>query len=263
MAPARQQFPAGKDRAAIEAYLRDRGATRTPHPGGTLLEHLRRVQQLPAEWGASPAVQTAGLCHATYGTDGFAPSLPPHSDRPTLVALIGEPAGRWSTCTPAATARPSTRASTAPRKPPSRTASPAASTAPAQRPAGVSRNHGRQRTRRTGAQRGTGQAARTRTVRLAQTGRLAAVPGPHRTLSPDDWHRSPRRPALQGVRPAGRCLRGRSWTPLVVLPHRRTAGCGCCGTWPRPGNLGWDRRGFRTRPRRLHRPARPRTRDGS
>ncbi|GGS09962.1 MULTISPECIES: DUF6817 domain-containing protein [Streptomyces] len=92
MAPARQQSPAEKHRAAIEAFLRDRGAARMPHPGGTLLEHLRRVQQLLAEWGASPVVQTAGLCHATYGTDGFAPSLLPHTDRATLVALIGEPA---------------------------------------------------------------------------------------------------------------------------------------------------------------------------
>ncbi|UIX32261.1 hypothetical protein LUX31_20675 [Streptomyces sp. GQFP] len=63
-----------------------------PHPGGTLLEHLRRVQLLLAEWDADPAIQTAGLCHATYGTDGFAPALLPLTERATLVALIGEPA---------------------------------------------------------------------------------------------------------------------------------------------------------------------------
>lgn len=63
-----------------------------PHPGGTLLEHLQRVRWLLAAWGAGPAVQTAGLCHATYGTDGFAPTLLPLTDRATLVALIGEQA---------------------------------------------------------------------------------------------------------------------------------------------------------------------------
>ncbi|WDV50200.1 hypothetical protein PV963_07390 [Streptomyces coeruleorubidus] len=63
-----------------------------PHPGGTLLEHLRRVQRLLVDWGANPAVQSAGLCHAAYGTDGFAPSLLPLTERATLVALIGEEA---------------------------------------------------------------------------------------------------------------------------------------------------------------------------
>ncbi len=34
------------------------------HPGGTLLEHLRRVAALLRSWGADPAVEVAGLCHA-------------------------------------------------------------------------------------------------------------------------------------------------------------------------------------------------------
>jgi hypothetical protein len=92
MAPARQRPLTGKTQEAIEAFLRDHGAGQMPHPGGTLLEHLRRVQRLLAEWGADPATQTAGLCHATYGTDGFAPALLPLTERATLVALIGEPA---------------------------------------------------------------------------------------------------------------------------------------------------------------------------
>lgn len=74
----------------IEAFLRDRGAGRMPHPGGTLLEHLGRVQRLLIEWGADPAVQLAGLCHASYGTDGFAPALLPVTERATLTELIGE-----------------------------------------------------------------------------------------------------------------------------------------------------------------------------
>jgi hypothetical protein len=92
MASAEQRHLTGKGRAAIETFLYDRGADGMPHPGGTLLAHLGRVQGLLADWGADPVVQTAGLCHATYGTDGFAPALLPLSDRATLVALIGEPA---------------------------------------------------------------------------------------------------------------------------------------------------------------------------
>ena len=61
-----------------------------PHPGGTLLEHLIRVTHRLAEWGAPPEVQVAGLCHAMYGTDGFAPSLLDLADRAVLVELIGE-----------------------------------------------------------------------------------------------------------------------------------------------------------------------------
>jgi hypothetical protein len=73
----------------IEELLRSAGAGHMPHPGGTLLDHLRRVARLLAEWGADPVVQVAGLCHATYGTDGFGPRLLPHTERGTLAALIG------------------------------------------------------------------------------------------------------------------------------------------------------------------------------
>ncbi|MEV6546478.1 DUF6817 domain-containing protein [Streptomyces sp. NPDC051665] len=90
MTQAEQHHLTGKGRAAIEAFLHDRGGDQMPHPGGTLLAHLARVQGLLADWGADAVVQTAGLCHATYGTDGFAPSLLPLSDRAALVALIGE-----------------------------------------------------------------------------------------------------------------------------------------------------------------------------
>jgi hypothetical protein len=78
------------DRSRIEAFLRDRGAADIPHPGGTLLEHLGRVDRLLAAWGADPTVQVAGLCHATYGTDGFDRSLLPTAERATLLDLIGE-----------------------------------------------------------------------------------------------------------------------------------------------------------------------------
>lgn len=93
MPPARQQPPSGgRTQAAVEEFLRGHGAGRLPHPGGTLLQHLLRVQQLLAAWGAGPDVRTAGLCHATYGTDGFATTLLPLTERATLVALVGESA---------------------------------------------------------------------------------------------------------------------------------------------------------------------------
>ncbi|WP_343243583.1 VOC family protein [Streptomyces sp. SID8499] len=74
----------------VEDFLRDRGADRMPHPGGTLLAHLSRVARQLAEWGADPDVQAAGLCHAAYGTDGFDESLLATTERATLAALIGE-----------------------------------------------------------------------------------------------------------------------------------------------------------------------------
>jgi len=41
------------------------------------------------EWGASIELQLAGLCHACYGTDGFAPMLLDLAERPVLVKSIG------------------------------------------------------------------------------------------------------------------------------------------------------------------------------
>jgi catechol 2,3-dioxygenase-like lactoylglutathione lyase family enzyme len=74
----------------IDAFLRSGGAGELRHPGGRLLDHLHRVRDLLAGWGADVDVQVAGLCHATYGTDGFDPSLLPVAERATLRGLIGE-----------------------------------------------------------------------------------------------------------------------------------------------------------------------------
>ena len=71
------------------ALLRDLGAAEITHPGGTLLAHLQRVQEQLAAWGARPALQLAGLCHAFYGTDGFPTGLLPLERRAELVAVIG------------------------------------------------------------------------------------------------------------------------------------------------------------------------------
>lgn len=79
---------------AAGAFLAARGAGEVPHPGGTLLAHLRRVHALLSEWQARPALRLAGLCHAFYGTDGFATALGEVTERNELAAVIGEEAER-------------------------------------------------------------------------------------------------------------------------------------------------------------------------
>ncbi|WP_433195370.1 DUF6817 domain-containing protein [Nocardia sp. CA-107356] len=76
-------------RGRIERFLRELGADRIAHPGGTLLAHLIRVTDVLAEWGAGADIESAGLCHAMYGTDGFNQSLLELSERRTVAALIG------------------------------------------------------------------------------------------------------------------------------------------------------------------------------
>ncbi|MFD1657181.1 DUF6817 domain-containing protein [Streptomyces caeni] len=69
--------------------LQAAGAERIEHPGGTLLAHLQRVSALLASWGARPALVSAGLCHAFYGTDGFPVALLDLGRRAELVEAIG------------------------------------------------------------------------------------------------------------------------------------------------------------------------------
>jgi hypothetical protein len=80
--------------AAAAELLASRGAAEIPHPGGTLLAHLERVHALLAQWGARPALRLAGLCHAFYGTDGFAVALGDQARRDELAAIVGEEAER-------------------------------------------------------------------------------------------------------------------------------------------------------------------------
>ncbi|MFB9683653.1 alpha/beta fold hydrolase [Amycolatopsis plumensis] len=74
------------------AFLRDLGAEQVDHPGGNLLDHLRRVAGQVTEWGGSRRVRLAALCHATYGTDGFPHPLLPPDRRAGLRAAIGHDA---------------------------------------------------------------------------------------------------------------------------------------------------------------------------
>ncbi|GHE91248.1 hypothetical protein GCM10018785_67330 [Streptomyces longispororuber] len=89
------------------ALLRALGAEDVAHPGGTLLAHLRRVHDRLAAWGARDALRLAGLCHAAYGTDGFATALLPPARRGELAAVIGAEAEalvhRYASCDRAAT----------------------------------------------------------------------------------------------------------------------------------------------------------------
>lgn len=71
------------------AMLKSAGAEAIDHPGGTLLAHLQRVSALLASWGARPALVSAGLCHAFYGTDGFAVALLDLDQRAELANAIG------------------------------------------------------------------------------------------------------------------------------------------------------------------------------
>ena len=74
---------------ALDAYLRALGADRIEHPGGVLLDHLRRTAERLASWRARPALIAAGMCHAAYGTAGFAPALLALDQRTQLAERIG------------------------------------------------------------------------------------------------------------------------------------------------------------------------------
>jgi catechol 2,3-dioxygenase-like lactoylglutathione lyase family enzyme len=65
----------GMERARAERFLLDHGATEVDPPGGTLFAHMCRVAAQLAIWGAAGDAVLAGLCHAAYGTDGFATAL--------------------------------------------------------------------------------------------------------------------------------------------------------------------------------------------
>ncbi|WP_248965680.1 DUF6817 domain-containing protein [Sphaerisporangium perillae] len=79
--------------AVIELLTRQ-GAGEIPHPGGTLLAHLRRVHALLVRWRARPAVRLAGMGHAFYGTDGFPTALGDLARRDELAEVAGEEAER-------------------------------------------------------------------------------------------------------------------------------------------------------------------------
>lgn len=80
--------------AVVTEWLASRGAAGIAHPGGTLLAHLGRVHARLAQCGARPVLRLAGLCHAFYGTDGFAAALGDPSRRDELASIVGQEAER-------------------------------------------------------------------------------------------------------------------------------------------------------------------------
>ncbi|GAB3974757.1 hypothetical protein GCM10029978_057160 [Actinoallomurus acanthiterrae] len=84
----------GDRHTAAIGLLLDRGADTLEHPGGTLFAHLQRVEATLEAWGARPDLRLAGLCHAFYGTDGFATALGDPGDRTVLAETVGVAAER-------------------------------------------------------------------------------------------------------------------------------------------------------------------------
>jgi pimeloyl-ACP methyl ester carboxylesterase len=82
--------PLEREYAAVIASLAARGADSLPHPGGTLLAHLRRTAHALESRGASRSLIAAGLCHAAYGTQGYPTPLFEVADRAVLRELIGD-----------------------------------------------------------------------------------------------------------------------------------------------------------------------------
>ena len=81
--------PMAAELDSVRMFLLRCGANGRQHPGGTLYQHVSRVADLLADWGASDELQAAGLCHACCGTDGYAPALLSVAERPALANLIG------------------------------------------------------------------------------------------------------------------------------------------------------------------------------
>jgi hypothetical protein len=77
-------------RAAALDFLRSRSADAAPHVHSTLVDHLIGTERLLRRWGCRQELCLAGLCHAAYGTDGFAPHLVSWHQRDILAAALGE-----------------------------------------------------------------------------------------------------------------------------------------------------------------------------
>jgi hypothetical protein len=71
------------------ALLRERGAPQVEHLGSDLLTHLLGTETILRAWQVDEDVALAGLCHAAYGTDGFAPHLLELTERERLVQAVG------------------------------------------------------------------------------------------------------------------------------------------------------------------------------
>jgi hypothetical protein len=80
---------AGSPFERASAMLLDFGAQGVEHPGGDLLDHLRRTERILESWRVTDEVRLAGLCHAVYGTDGFPHPLVSLEERDRVATTIG------------------------------------------------------------------------------------------------------------------------------------------------------------------------------
>jgi hypothetical protein len=79
----------GETDQRVLAFLAAHDAGAIEHPGGTLLAHLCGTASLLRCWQARPALVTAGLAHAIYGTDGFPTALLGVDARTAVAELAG------------------------------------------------------------------------------------------------------------------------------------------------------------------------------
>jgi hypothetical protein len=77
---------------AVFIELQALGAGEFKHFNGSLATHLRGTESLLRQWSAREALCLAGLYHAVYGTDGYAPSLVSIGVRSHVSTLIGKEA---------------------------------------------------------------------------------------------------------------------------------------------------------------------------
>ena len=78
-----------------KAYLKKQGADKIPHiKGGTLFDHLGRVEAQLEKWGLPMEIRLAGLFHSIYSTSHFPHALISEETREELSTIIGEPAER-------------------------------------------------------------------------------------------------------------------------------------------------------------------------
>ena len=84
------QPPYAQRRDRVMQLLTERGGETIDHLNGSLLDHLARTEELLLGWGCTDTVVLAGLCHATYGTDGFERVLLGLEERAVLCGAVGD-----------------------------------------------------------------------------------------------------------------------------------------------------------------------------
>jgi hypothetical protein len=79
----------GSARSNALRLLDKQGADAVRHLHGSLLDHLKRTERRLWCWESTGELALAGLCHAFYGTDGFASVLLGLDQREVLSAAVG------------------------------------------------------------------------------------------------------------------------------------------------------------------------------